>query len=92
MTARRKHKKPARKRPYIGAAVLGIKVAAVCGVLAAVTLLVNAAAALIVVTLGLWAALYIALRRLRNVHSEAEQTIQTHATSTTRDRLADHSP
>lgn len=76
MTARRKSKKPARKRPYIGAAVLGLKVAAVCGVLAAVTLLVSAVAALIVVALGLWAALYIALRRLRNMHSQAEQTIQ----------------
>ena len=76
MTAKSKSKKPARKRPYVGAALLGLRVAAVCGALAAVTLLVSATAAIIVVALGLWAALYISLRRLHDSRERSEQVIQ----------------
>lgn len=76
MKAKSKVKKPARKRSFVGAVLLGLKVAAGCGVLAAVTLLVSATAAVIVVAVGLWVALYIALRRLHASKEHAEQVIQ----------------
>jgi HD-GYP domain-containing protein (c-di-GMP phosphodiesterase class II) len=76
MTAKSKNKKPGRRRPYVGAVLLVLRVAAVCGVLAAVTLLISATAAVVAVALGLWAALYIALRRLQTANKSAERVIQ----------------
>jgi HD-GYP domain-containing protein (c-di-GMP phosphodiesterase class II) len=76
MKGKSKNRKAPRKRLYLGALWLGLRVAVLCGVLAAVTLLVSATAAVIVVAVGLWSALYMALRRLRASKEYAEQVIQ----------------
>lgn len=71
-----KDNKPRRRRPFVRAILLGFQLAVVSGVLAAVTLIVSATAAVIVVCLGLWAALVVALRRLRTSSNRAEIVIQ----------------
>lgn len=75
MTARPK-KKPVRKRVYVSALLLAVKLAVVCAVLTAITLVVSAEAAVITVCLGLWAALYVALRRLGNANMRADRLVQ----------------
>lgn len=76
MTAKFKTKKPARRRPYVDAILIALQVAAICVVLAAATLLVGSTVAILVVALGLWAALYLALRRLQRADKRAETAIQ----------------
>jgi HD-GYP domain-containing protein (c-di-GMP phosphodiesterase class II) len=64
------------RRSPIGTVLLALKIAAVCGILAAVTLLASPTAAVVVVCIGLWAALYVALRRLHVSGQHAATAIQ----------------
>jgi len=68
--------KPARRRPYIRAVLRGLQLAVLCSVLAAVTLLLGPTAAVVTVCLFLWAALYVALRRLHRANNRAETVVQ----------------
>jgi len=76
MTAKSKSKKRARRRTHVDAVSIGLQVAAICTVLAAATLLVGSTEAILVVALGLWASLYLALRRLQRADKRAESVIQ----------------
>jgi HD-GYP domain-containing protein (c-di-GMP phosphodiesterase class II) len=68
--------KPRRKRPYAGAASLGLKVALVTAVLAAITIWVSATTAVVVTALTLWAALFVAMRKLGNANRRADMAVQ----------------